>query len=780
MSKKNLPIKIFNKRKEIDERRIEGGGSKKLPKFVLTRDELQLKSNAFINTIESNVSTLNNRKPERKFIPTTLRLEVNDKAIAKSHRSEIKSIFNVGADNSFIGFHGDNNLLVKIDSVEDANKIKENLKKIDQFKIGLSALNDIESFEPRISIDEKSDHEIKVKLLNYQDSELNNAVERVFEELCESNQLIWKKTNYSPDLIIFKIENANKTVIDKIEEFEALESISFMPQFKIGLDFVDSDESLEIKEPDPNITYPTVGVLDSGISNNKYFKPWLLSKSYSAYPESRIDRSHGTFVAGIILYGDELEKKTISGLAGCKLFDATVMPDLNKESITEDELVENIREAIQANRDIKIWNMSLGSRQESDKYNFSDFGQALDSIQEINEVVICKSAGNCANFIKAMPKSRVARSADSILSLVVGSIAHSKNKNDIAEINNPSPFSRMGRGPANIIKPELVSYGGNAGSVGGKMTKNGVNSISIGGQVVSEIGTSFSTPRISALLASLDVNIKEAFNPLLLKSLAIHSAKYPKELNMSMPERLKHVGFGVPAPSQEIIYNDEYEITLILQDTLVKGEYLEILEFPFPDSMVDDEGYFYGHVNLTMVSAPVLRNQGSEYCQSNLEVTLGTYDNIKNRDTNLQTVLNEIGPEGAENVLRDSAYKASYKKNDNHNYAGERVLLNYGRKYQPIKKYSVDLSELTPANKDHKLKAPKKWFLRVKGLYREFTEEMAKEDGEELSQDFSLVLTIKDPMGQNKVYNEVNQLLATRNFNHSNIRINDEVHIENK
>ena len=98
--------------------------------------------------------------------------------------------------------------------------------------------------------------------------------------------------------------------------------------------------------------------------------------------------------------------------------------------------------------------MSLGSTVEADEYNFSDFGQALDNIQETYEVLICKSAGNCSNFLNGNPKSRVARSADSILSLVVGSVAHNKNSNDLSEVDHPSPFTRIGKGPSNIIKPE--------------------------------------------------------------------------------------------------------------------------------------------------------------------------------------------------------------------------------------------------------------------------------------------------------------------------------------
>jgi len=779
MSKKNLPIKIFEKRKEIDERRVEGGGNSDLPKFVLSVSELSERAEEYSNVVHEKLEEFEKRPDNRKFIPTTLNVEINDKAIAKSHRSEIKKIFNVNYKHNFIGFSGANNLLVKIDSPRDIYAIEKNLKNINKHKIGLSAISHIEDFFPEVRVEENDGKDLKVTMINYQNMEINNAVRNVFERFCTENQLKFRRTNYSPELIIYKIFETTHSTIDKLQEFEAVESISFMPQFTVGLDFVETNETLEIKTPSKDVDYPIIGVLDSGIAKNKYLTPWLIDKKFSSYPDNYINKNHGTFVSGIIIYGDELEKRKLSGLEGCKLFDATVIPDENKEKISEDELVENIREAIKQNSEIKIWNMSLGSRQESDEHNFSHFGQALDSIQETFDVLICKSAGNCTNFVNGNPKSRVSRSADSILSLVVGSIAHNKKLNDLAEVDHPSPFTRIGKGPSNIIKPELVSYGGNASVKNGRIIKNGVNSLSTDGRLVTEVGTSFSTPRVSALLASLDMNINEGFNPLLLKALAIHSAKYPSAINMGINDRVKQMGFGLPSPTDDIIYNDEYEITLILQDTLIKGEFMEILEFPFPESLIDDEGYYYGNINLTLVGSPVLRNQGSEYCQSNLEVLFGTYDNIKERDTNVSTIINEFGPDGVENIFRNGAYKAKYKRDFDSDYARERVLLDYGRKYHPIKKYSVNLEELTPMNKENKLKSPKRWFLRVKGLFRDFAEEMAAQDGEELSQSYCLILTIKDNKRKHKIYNEVNQLLSNGNFNHSNIKLREEVRINN-
>ena len=194
--------------------------------------------------------------------------------------------------------------------------------------------------------------------------------------------------------------------------------------------------------------------------------------------------------------------------------------------------------------------------------------------------------------------------------------------------------------------------------------------------------------------------------------------------------------------------------------------------------MIDDDGFFYVEIKITLVGQPALREkQGAEYCQSNLEVMFGTYENIKNRDTSKANILNEIGPDDTQNVLLDSNYKSAHIKDTESEYARERVLLNYGKKYQPIKKYSVNLCEMKDARQRDSLSRNRKWYAKIKGTYRDFAETLAIQDGEELNQDFTLIVTIRDTKAQNQVYNEVSRLLADRNFLHSNIKLREEVSI---
>ncbi len=118
-----------------------------------------------------------------------------------------------------------------------------------------------------------------------------------------------------------------------------------------------------------------------------------------------------------------------------------IFPDPAKESLDEDDLIANIQEAIKANHEkVKVWNLSVSITREVDDSKFSDFAVALDALQEQYNILICKSAGNCKNFAMHLSKGRIHEGADSVLSLVVGSMAHKKGQFDCADIDNPSPL----------------------------------------------------------------------------------------------------------------------------------------------------------------------------------------------------------------------------------------------------------------------------------------------------------------------------------------------------
>lgn len=781
---RNLPIKFFQKRTN-DERNTEGGGSSTPPKWF-NEAIIPKKVDHFIETLRGISQDLKSKQKSGNYIPSVIKLTLNNEALAKTYRKEVANIFNTQKLNVF-GLSNDDEVLVKIENDEELYKISNKLSSAKKplasqnVKLGIGAIEEIEEYEPEIDVDiEDIENEIlKVKLFNYGNSELNTMVIRAFEKFCKERDIDYSRTVYSADLNIFKIQNITLDEFYELKDFDGVQLISEMPIYYVTLDELEETDVIDIKEPIEGKDYPIVGVLDTGISEIPHLKPWLVEERFTKYHSDDIDKGHGTAVSGVIVYGDELENEKYTGFEGAKLFEAIIFPNLKRQSISEDELIENIREAISKNNQIKIWNLSLGTNKEADLSEFSDFGKALDEIQDENNVLICKSAGNCDNFKINAPRSRLAQSADSIRSLVVGSISKNKLETDLSEKNHSSPFSRIGPGPSYLIKPDIAHVGGNAGfDDKNRLILNGIKTFSSDGKIKSVVGTSFSTPRITSIVAGVDNALNEGFNPLLLKALTLHSCNYPEEMKISIDEKLKHVGFGVPSSIQDILFNQPNEITLILQDTIEKGNFIEILDFPFPQSMID-EGYFYGEITLTLVTSPILdSNQGSEYCQSNIDVMFGTFDEKKDRDISKATVINPIGPDGNKNLLTQSLYSKTAMKDAENPYNKERVLVAYGDKFQPVKKWSVNLDEFTTTNKEKFLKSPKNWYLKIDGLFRQAIESKAELQRITPSQEFCLVITIRDTKKEGNIYNEVTQLLDNFNFIHQNVKLKENVRIQ--
>jgi hypothetical protein len=778
MANEKLPIKFFASR-DVDNQHIEAGGGGDDPQWVFSGDELKNHAQRLSSSFKNLTSTL--AKQERKSpIPLTIKAKFVDDAKAKSHRKEIRNLFELHGRNNVIGLVEPDEVIIKIESSDHVSRVNTKLDDYERNNYAISCLSHLESFTPNIVISSKETENYKLKLIDFQDYEQNVSIRNILEQKLIQINIRFNRVNYSNDLVIYSLDNLQKSSLDMLsneEIIEAVFSIEPMPRYKISLDQIPNEKYIEVLRPDNTTKYVKVGFLDNGIAQIPHLKPWLLER-WSPYPNNEINPYHGTPVSGVAIYGDVLESANWSGNKGFKILDAVIYPDTNKEGLKEDELINNIREAVKKySNDIKIWNLCISIPVSISENNFSDFAVALDAIQDESNVLICKSTGNCDNFMFNAPKSRIFQGADSVRSLVVGSITHKKGKYDLVDVDQPSPFSPIGPGPSYIIKPEITHYGGNAGlDSKGNLTATGINSFSSDGSIIQLTGTSFSTPRITALAAGIYQEIDEEFDPLLIKGLIIHSAEYPSKLAIPEIARTKYVGFGKPKSVKDIIYNSPNEVTLVLRDSLKKGEKINIMDFPMPDCMVED-GYFHGQIILTLIYDPILvPSQRAEYCQSNIDVKMGTYDNKFDRDTTKKNIINPIGREGSKNILLESLYdhkKMSFRHDD---FAmKERLLIKYADKYYPVKKYGVDLDDIRDNDRIKYLTDNKKWFLSLTGLYRDYIENTVENIYTTLNQDLCLIITIKDKNRSKSVYDGTVQKLNEYNFWHNNIKIRGEV-----
>ena len=773
MTKEFLPIRRFEQRAD-DNLRVEGGGNSDKPKWVLQGDALVSRAEDLYTGFAAAVS-FDSHNPE---LPHVVEVELDGRDTAKSKRSCVIDMLENGArDNvSVVGMRGSSELLLQIPDDDSARSLASRFADYEKYDQAISCISAVKRFEPTVVIPDNCDS-FKVRLIS--SGPAGQRAVSVFEKTLDEIGADYKRAHYSDQLVVYSVKASQiqaQAIVDGAAS-ETLFSFRPMPRYSAVLDSLSDIEGLpDVTTPDEALDYPVIGVLDSGIAPVKHLKPWIVGNRWSPFSEEDINPAHGTFVAGVASYGDLLQQAHWVGGLQPKVFDAAVFP---ADGIEEDDLIDSIRCAVKLNCEkITIWNLSLSIATPIEDNAFSDFGQALDEIQDEYGVLICKSAGNCSPDRSGI-KGRLHAGADSVRCITVGSVAHEKGQYDLAEKGCASPFSRKGPGPEFIVKPEVSHYGGNVGFLpDGKMTTTDVRSFGVDDDSGSlNVGTSFSTPRVASLAANIQNAIDDEFDPLLTKALIVHSGIFPGDTLIPADEKVKEIGFGVPSSMESILSDDEHSATLVLRGTLVRGQKIDIMDFPMPPSLVKD-GYYTGQITLTVVYSPVLdASQGGEYCQSDIDVKFGAYDEKRERDIQSPLTLNPIGRSNPINLLLETPYSKTKLKTTETSFAQrERMLIKHGGKYSPVKKYAIDLEDLTNANRD-KVSEGKLWYLYACGLYRDHIERKALANYEDLSQDFCIVITIRDPRAEAPVYEEVSTLLEENNFWNSGISVTNEAKV---
>ena len=269
---------------------------------------------------------------------------------------------------------------------------------MDRNALGISAIEEAEDFQPIIDLEENFDGDLKVRLINYGDYKLNEIAKRSFENLCEKIGVKFQKLNYAKDLILYRVSRIKPQGLTNFNESESIFSITKIPIIRLAKnDFVD-DGKIEIKKPVEGVDYFKIGVFDEGISDIPHLKEWK-GGSYFAFSEDEFDKSHGTFIAGIINYGDELQGKDWTGTKPFKITEAVIFPNATYGYIDEPMMVDFMREAIIADPTVKVWNFSIGNDMAVIDSQYSDFAKFLDELQDEYNILIVKAAGNCSNFV---------------------------------------------------------------------------------------------------------------------------------------------------------------------------------------------------------------------------------------------------------------------------------------------------------------------------------------------------------------------------------------------
>lgn len=773
---KTRPIQIVRTRGSQDLFKKEGSGGSE-PKWA-TPQAIQ-KNVAKINqTLQILDKVFFQRRKYGNDLPVLLVTTLNKDATAKSYRPNVKSIFRTKQRSNIIGVAGLGKLFVKIDTFDDLNIIRKSISDVQNLRaskektIGVAAIESLAIFHPQFNVEELSGKTVKIRLVDYKSEKYNQLAEVQFIKECRACDIDVVKLNYAPNLFLFKVKDIDAKQLKHIATMDSVISVKEMPYYEITAAPQPWAVDIEIATPIQDESYPKIGILDSGVANIPQLSPWQIGTEHNVagFEEFDIDRNHGTMVASVALYGDQLEKESLTGCGPSKFANCIINTNSHNARIDEEELVMYIRDSVEQHPEIKIWNISQGSSTEVSDDIFSEFAIALDDIQQTYNVLFCKSAGNTFT-----PGERISQGAETIRGITVGSVCQKGEEATDLPQGTHSPFSRIGPGPEYLQKPDVVHYGGNL--------KTGINVVTAPGYTSREKGTSFATPRVSALAAHLAHRIGGNFNPTLIKALIIHNSQYPSVLTQTDKDTHWAYGFGIPSHIDRMLYNNEDEFTMVWQPEISPTNSVDyqIVGFPYPSSLIDKEGNFYGIITVTIVCNPILLgSEGGEYCQNDIEVSLEPIDSIEYVTVGAPGVSpvyrNETRVHSTKNILTPSAY--STKKQSI--FIKERNLIISKNKYQPVKKYQVDLSTLKPAVKA-KMKGKAEWVLRIKGLTRDAAKDELiahlNETGEIISVPVTIIVSIKDTLGKKIAYDEGIRLLDQNNFPHSNILLRNDVEI---
>jgi hypothetical protein len=163
-------------------------------------------------------------------------------------------------------------------------------------------------------------------------------------------------------------------------------------------------------------------------------------------PLSSEDYNHGTAVSSIIVDGPAFNPHMDDG---CGRFKVRHFGVALKKQFSSSSIMRSINEIIKKNRDIKVWNLSLGSTHPINKNFISPEAAILDKIQYENDVIFVIAGTNDNN--NTLTK-KIGAPADSLNSVVVNSVSFKDNK--------PAPYSRNGVVLSFFNKPDVSYYGG--------------------------------------------------------------------------------------------------------------------------------------------------------------------------------------------------------------------------------------------------------------------------------------------------------------------------------
>lgn len=434
-----------------------------------------------------------------------------------------------------------------------------------------------------------------------------------------------------PDSFSARLKISGKCLLDLVLNFAYIFEVSEAETVAMGTSPENSDslvEDIQIKAPMQSA--PIVCIMDSGIQEeHKYLASSIIDgESMSLLPNNTsvadevIGGGHGTRVTGAVLYPKSIPTGGVYQLP-CWIRNMRI---LDENNCLPDNLFPPKAIAIAVQRynvenpsPTRIFNHSVGSHRPCEMKHMTAWAAEIDSQSYNNDVLFIQAAGNIpVNVISAYWQAgypypeyldrelcRISNPAQSLQAITVGSVSATELETDdfitLGKKMEISSFSRSGPGIWDVLKPEVVEFGGTHMYNKGSIPPQLITPPEVCPELIrkspegpafarDDVGTSFSTPKVTYIASQIEQALPES-PALLYRALIAQSARWPKSINeISRDEciaTLRRIGYGIP-DVERATHNDEYRVTLITPSLMELGDNeAHIFQIPIPKELSD-------------------------------------------------------------------------------------------------------------------------------------------------------------------------------------------------
>ena len=348
-----------------------------------------------------------------------------------------------------------------------------------------------------------------------------------------------------------------------------------------------------------------VGLFDGGVDVSiPHLKDYVIEDNdLSVKTKPNIEAlAHGTAVAGILLYGAMNKYQSTDSLPvpNFKVRSIRVFPTSDRTDVDLYEAIDIIEKTVKKYPEIKHYNLSFGPRGPIEDDNISRFTYVLDRLAHEKNISFYVAVGNDGDVSGF---ERIQAPSDMVNGLGVGAYTVVNGEKIRAPYSCKGPGRESGK-----IKPDLMAFGGSENIPFQLLALKP-------GKLTSAMGTSFSTPIVTALGASIDKGFLSS-TPLLSRALLIHAAKQPGKDQTPTID----MGYGILPDSEEsILYCSPQSVTVLCQGELSTNVSIK-LKIPLPESCRNGKKI---QVDWTVAALPDIDiTNTSDYTKSCIESAL--------------------------------------------------------------------------------------------------------------------------------------------------------------